>query len=167
MIGVKQLDFEPIVPRKAFLAMYSLHDIVSAIGDSLLEAEGFTVEKFGVERRAEKVWEHFYCKPDRKIYRGDKLLCLLDYKSKTRRLYIINERDRLAYLYYSRRFNVPCWVMLFILDIKTRKVIEIKALNLNEARPICKFFKWNNIVAKFSKDDLVPVEEFIEWLHNR
>jgi len=164
---LRELDFKPIVPKKVFLAAYSLHDIVSTIGDALLEAEGFTVEKFGAECREEDVWEHFYCRPDRKVYRDSELLCLLDYKSKTRELYIINERERLAYMYYSEKFNVPCWIMLFIVDLKTRRIVEIKALNLNEVEPIYKFFKWNNIVAKFSKDDFIPVEGFIEWLHSR
>jgi hypothetical protein len=164
---MKKLDFEVIKTTEIFEKNYTLHDIASEIGDKVITTSGFIVKEFGKNRRYERVWEAGEDKPDRIIFKDNKPIFLLDWKAKTRYNYIMNERAYNSYMDASRKLGIPCWVIFFVINIREKKVEDIRCIELNKAKVIERYKEWDgNIVIRFCEDELISFADFIKGVMN-
>ncbi len=112
---MKKLDFNPAKSTKNFRDNYKLHDQAEDIGLSLLVQWGFRFERFGQDKRYEKLWEKGEDKPDMIIkYNGKSVL--LDWKGKKSRGWLVNERAVKSYESWERKLDVKAAICFFAFD---------------------------------------------------
>ncbi len=112
---MKNLDFNPIKTDKSFKNNYKLHDLAELNGKNLLVQWGINFQKFGDDRRNEKVWEKGEDKPDILIdYLGQKVL--VDWKSKKKAKWIVNFRAIKSYENWSKKTGFPIFIVFFVFE---------------------------------------------------
>ncbi|MBK8944478.1 MAG: hypothetical protein IPM32_04315 [Ignavibacteriae bacterium] len=114
---MKELNFQPAKSKDDFRKNYKLHDLAEYHGKNLLTQWGIDFDDFGKDRRYEKVWEKGEDKPDVIAQLNDKKF-LIEWKSKSSNLFLVNKRAIESYTSWSVKLNLDVIICFFVFDEK-------------------------------------------------
>lgn len=112
---MKKLDFRPHKSKEDFRKNYRLHDLAEKHGKNLLTQWGIDFNDFGEDQRYQKLWEKGKDKPDVLINVNGKK-CLLDWKSKHKKKWILNKRAYDAYKEWAKDLSLKVVIAFFVFD---------------------------------------------------
>lgn len=159
---MKELDFRPAKSKEEFRNNYKLHDLAERIGKNLLVQWGIEFKEFGEDKRYEKLWEKGEDKPDVIIkYKND--FALLDWKGKSTKTFIVNERAANAYLKWQKKLEVPVIIVFLVFDedrnLIDRRVAFLEAHKFNSSRleqwDKNRTVEFDEELPKFTKENLI------------